>query len=591
MTRPCSGRDEMCWEVLNDQWASHPTWASEDSGFVAHKKNQYEETLHRLEEERHDYDFNIEANLRTIQLLEPIAQRIANMSQEEKNAFRLQPGLGGQSRTIYQRIIKKVYEREKGLEVIEHLHSQPATAVPIVLKRLKQKDEEWKAAQREWQKVWRDQTQRSFWRSLDHQGITIKTNDKKAHTAKALFADIQAKYREQHEGRLSSSTPTPEYQLRYKLDDVEVILDASRLLALSLDNNSQFSINDREKIDGFIKSFIPLFFGLDSKVVEDSVNSTKSPDDDGEDSVMDDAPSPQPARRHHRHDHDLLRDVLTRHKKNRKDKEGSVTSRGSRDSSVEAHENDEPVSPASEKQDKDESSWISCPKAGSSNNNRPPSPEEDSRTAPIKRTRFTMYANSTIYTFFRLFQILCDRLKAIKNSENDVRRDVEIRKNNYVAKDLNILVGQQVEDIFTDTSPTANYYKQVLDMCEKLIEGEIESPQFEDALRSIYVQQGWKMYTVDRLCVAILKQIQQVVPSESKEKNSDKDKIADIVLRFQRDRQRKEITVERGEYMEIVNYRRHVESIIPPDDPVFRIDWVCTPPIISSSVRTNEKTV
>lgn len=49
---PCSGRDELCWEVLNDKWVSHPTWASEEAGFVSHKKNQFEEALHKCEEER-----------------------------------------------------------------------------------------------------------------------------------------------------------------------------------------------------------------------------------------------------------------------------------------------------------------------------------------------------------------------------------------------------------------------------------------------------------------------------------------------------------------------------------------------------------
>lgn len=50
--RTCSGRDALCWDVLNDTYVSHPTWASEDTGFVAAKKNQYEEALHRVEEER-----------------------------------------------------------------------------------------------------------------------------------------------------------------------------------------------------------------------------------------------------------------------------------------------------------------------------------------------------------------------------------------------------------------------------------------------------------------------------------------------------------------------------------------------------------
>ncbi|KAF8268550.1 Sin3 family co-repressor-domain-containing protein, partial [Lactarius quietus] len=57
----CSGRDEMCKSVLNDEWISHPSFSSEDSVFMAHKKNVYEEALHRTEEERHEYDFHIDA--------------------------------------------------------------------------------------------------------------------------------------------------------------------------------------------------------------------------------------------------------------------------------------------------------------------------------------------------------------------------------------------------------------------------------------------------------------------------------------------------------------------------------------------------
>lgn len=103
--------------------------------------------MHRCEEERYDYNMNIEANLNVIALLEPIARRIETMSPEEKTNFRLRPGLGGQSITIYERIIKKVYDKERGTEIIELLYTNPAQVVPIVLRRLKQKDEAWKRAQ------------------------------------------------------------------------------------------------------------------------------------------------------------------------------------------------------------------------------------------------------------------------------------------------------------------------------------------------------------------------------------------------------------------------------------------------------------
>jgi paired amphipathic helix protein Sin3a len=145
--RPCSGRDELCYQVLNDDWASHPTWASEDSGFIAHRKNIFEETLHRIEEERHDYDFNIEACLRTIQLMEPIAQQLKLMSDEERSLYDLPRGIGGQSQTIYERVVKKVYGRESGKKVLEDMFKSPAAVLPILLRRLKQKAEEWKAGQ------------------------------------------------------------------------------------------------------------------------------------------------------------------------------------------------------------------------------------------------------------------------------------------------------------------------------------------------------------------------------------------------------------------------------------------------------------
>ena len=145
--RHCSGRDEMCQSVLNDEWVSHPTWASEDSGFIAHRKNSFEEILHRIEEERHDYDFNIEACTRTIQLMEPILQQINLMSDEERRNYVLPPGIGGQSETIYVRVIKKIYGRVHGQAVIIDMFKHPVEVIPLLLHRLKVKLEEWKSSQ------------------------------------------------------------------------------------------------------------------------------------------------------------------------------------------------------------------------------------------------------------------------------------------------------------------------------------------------------------------------------------------------------------------------------------------------------------
>lgn len=259
----------MCRSVLNDDWVGHPTWTSEDSGFIAHKKNIYEEALHRSEEERHEYDFHIEAITRTIAMLEPINNKIAQMNAEDRGSFKLKPNLGGTWKAIHQRVIKKIYGREAGLEVIHSMQDSPALAIPVVLQRLKQKEEEWKRAQREWNKVWREVDARNFAKSLDHQSITFKAADKKAITTKALVSQIEAAREEQMAARASLIDPLfartrPRHQLDFLMDDIPILQDAMKLTFSFLDRTqAQINFAERRRIEGLLRSFIPLFFTLD----------------------------------------------------------------------------------------------------------------------------------------------------------------------------------------------------------------------------------------------------------------------------------------------------------------------------------------
>ena len=230
----CSGRDEMCKSVLNDEWISHPSFSSEDSVFMAHKKNVYEEALHRTEEERHEYDFHIDALVRTIGVLEPLSHKIMAMNPEERTLFRLKPNFGGAGKAVHQRIIKKIYGREAGLEVLQAMQDTPALALPVVLTRLKQKELEWKRAQREWNKIWRAVDVANYARSLDHQGIISKTTDKKALTGKAFVAQIEAIMETQMARRAALVDPLyararPQHQLEYEIEDHEVLRDALKL--------------------------------------------------------------------------------------------------------------------------------------------------------------------------------------------------------------------------------------------------------------------------------------------------------------------------------------------------------------------------
>lgn len=143
----CSGRDALCREVLNDEYVSHPIWASEDSGFIASAKNQSEEILHRIEEERYSHDLLIDAACTTIALLEEISNELASLPQERRAKYRASTKLASCSSLVYKRVFTKMYDNERVEEIVALLQLKPDQTVKPVLERLRAKLEEWKAEQ------------------------------------------------------------------------------------------------------------------------------------------------------------------------------------------------------------------------------------------------------------------------------------------------------------------------------------------------------------------------------------------------------------------------------------------------------------
>ncbi|KAG7600203.1 hypothetical protein ISN44_As06g043270 [Arabidopsis suecica] len=62
---------------------------------------------------------------------------------------------------------------DKGIEVIENIKSDPCLALACVMKRVKQKQEEWRTCLSEFKEPWSEVYAKNFQKSLDH-----KTYDK-----------------------------------------------------------------------------------------------------------------------------------------------------------------------------------------------------------------------------------------------------------------------------------------------------------------------------------------------------------------------------------------------------------------------------
>jgi paired amphipathic helix protein Sin3a len=561
----CRGRDEMCHEVLNDEWASHPTWASEDSGFVAHRKNQYEDGLHRLEEERHDYDFHIESCQRTIQLMEPILQQMRLLNDNDRARFVIDEKLGGHSKAIPTRIINKVYGSQVGKTVMAQLIARPAAVLPIVLTRLKQKLEEWKQSQREWEKVWREQTHKFFWKSLDHQGINAKNLDKKNFQQKTLTSEIQAKYDERKKIREAGYQQVA-HQFEYAFTQQEVLLDASHLILFALEKDrATFNSGEQERISAFLTRFVSTFFGVDTTVFKEFMLDIQEHASNGD---MDDETNGEEAiqqrflKANMRKADILHRLALNKHA----GKEGSILT-GSKESTPaggamsEIEQDDDPITEPDVVADVAARRWMDHPAIAHGGKMRRYLLDE-----PYERDEFNLYANANIYCFFRLFETLYSRLVAIKEHEEGVHEDVrramgEKGQPPRAAISLR-MIDKLPSDFFVDVGPKASYYRQIIAMCEEVLSGSLDVSHLEDTLRRFYMKNGWQLYTFDRLLAAINRFIMNMLSADSKDKSTD------IINLFYKDRERGETTRTQERF-----YRKQVQKLVKEGE-VYRIRYV-----------------
>ena len=138
----------------------------------------------------------IETNMSTIRLLEPLAEEIANLRLVEDAdgvapRFTLQLDKGALG-VVHLNSISRIYG-EQGKEILELLRRNPRGAIPVILKRLKQKDLEWRKARQNLIQQWKDVLLANYDKSLDHRSFYYKQQDKKALTVASIIADIKSK--------------------------------------------------------------------------------------------------------------------------------------------------------------------------------------------------------------------------------------------------------------------------------------------------------------------------------------------------------------------------------------------------------------
>ncbi|XP_068433700.1 paired amphipathic helix protein Sin3a-like [Clinocottus analis] len=449
----CTGRTPLCREVLNDTWVSFPSW-SEDSTFVSSKKTQYEEHIYRCEDERFELDVVLEANLATIRALEAVQRRISRMPAEEQLRFKLDNTMGGSSEVIHRKAIQRIYG-DKAHDIIDGLKKNPAVSVPIVLKRLKMKEEEWREAQRGFNKIWREQNEKYYLKSLDHQGINFKQNDTKVLRSKTLLNEIEMLYDDRQErASEDAATPLPSGpHMTQTYDDSQILEDAAALIIHHVKRQVGIQKEDKYKIKQIIHHFIPdMLFARRGEL-----SDVEEEEDEEEDEEDMDPDGPKK--------HNGLPGGSPSKSKLLFGNTAAQKLRGTDDAYN------------------------------------------------------MFFVNNYWYIFLRLHHILCSRLlriygQAEKQIEEDARekeweREVlglkrEKSENPAIQLKMKEPMDVDVED----------YYSVFLEMVRNLLDGNMEPTQYEDSLREMFTIHAYIAFTMDKLIQSIVRQLQHLVTDD-----------------------------------------------------------------------------
>ncbi|CAF2193558.1 unnamed protein product [Brassica rapa] len=180
-----SQKMEIGSQVLNDHWVS-VTSGSEDYSFKHMRKNQYEESLFRCEDDRFELDMLLESVNSATNRVEELLAKLNSNELKTDTPICIEDHLTA----LNIRCIERLYG-DHGLDVLDLLKKNAYLALPVILTRLKQKQEEWIRCRSDFNKVWADIYTKNYHRSLDHRSFYFKQQDSKNLSTKALLAEIK----------------------------------------------------------------------------------------------------------------------------------------------------------------------------------------------------------------------------------------------------------------------------------------------------------------------------------------------------------------------------------------------------------------
>ena len=465
-------------------------------------------------------------------------------SKEEVHAERLAHNLPeGTVSSVVLRAVERIYG-DRGREMRFLTMNAPWATIPVVVRRLKQKSEEWQILKTEMLPIWNDVCAKNYNKSLDHRSFYFKQADKKNLSGKGMTQEIKEvsdkkKTADDTIGARMSKSPGESPDLTFEYTDRNVHDDTYAVTRFSA--REIMSGEPANKVMTFYRDFLEPFFKIKRDNEDDFKDNTaercakvvkaaeanaspggkkkgkkggskevkkKSSEDEDADEDKEEGMEKEP-------DQETVDEGDEEEEEEADPDDEGVASVKKRAATPKVSNKETTAAEALEKalgltgnDDDDDKTKDSSESDGDENSSSDSEDDQNARYKSCKpvsgnivdgsvNSKFryvdlpgkVFYGDEGFYHLVRLHQHLYDRLQTARTSATAMAKKTK---------------GKKAEDI----------HKEFLILLFNLLNGTTDQSQFEDDCRLLLGQNSYLLFTLDKLIYKLIKQVQALLAEE-----------------------------------------------------------------------------
>ncbi|CDW52413.1 paired amphipathic helix protein Sin3a [Trichuris trichiura] len=473
----CTGRTALGKEVLNFKYLSFPILQSEENPTVASKRSPYQETLYTTEDERFEADMVIAVNRCLIEGLRSATMKMGSC--RVKQRCQLDETLNTRSVTIAQRALRLVLN-DAWKEFYTCIRDYPGRAIPLVLKVLLEKNDEWQSNLPSMNRTWYEMNEKSYWKALDYQYISFKTEDVKSMRTRALLNNVEALFKERLAKAESENKkipsgphvviPFPAYTTAFH--------DVGDLVIHYVKRQTNINPLNKQRITRIVKLLLPALFHLEPGKLSDTEQELPALESRSKAKSVSNGSSGRGAASRGR-----CRGGWRRR--------GSTKGRGSAKTAATSSEACGAATDQNQKSECVQDVLIL----------------QDVKLLRAMPEYSIMFMPNPWYVFLRLYCILnkrltgfyeicCDLVNRFGEEESSYLYQTAVLRNRFTSK--------------SDVQPR-HLYSQFFNLTKHWLDSSIESTTYENAVRDVFTLRAYKAFTILKIIQMMSRQLQLMV--------------------------------------------------------------------------------